>query len=255
MKKIICSLFISLFFIGLQAQMAQPDRYETKKGNLNIQPLFHASLSMTWNSKTIYVDPSGIENFDVNYAKADVVFITDIHGDHLNIKSLKSIITPKTIIILPLAAKLKLASEALPNKLIVMRNGEKNQLLGIKIQAIAMYNLPITADAKHIKGRGNGYVLNFGGKCVYISGDTADIEEMRTLKNIDIAFVCMNLPYTMTVEQAASAVLEFKPKIVYPFHYRGNAGFSDIDQFKALVTNGNKSIQVILKNWYPDQKQ
>lgn len=254
MRKSLSILLFNLFLYGLNAQVSLPDIYQTKRGTLIIQPLFHASFQMNWNGKTVYVDPSGIENFDFKLAKADLVFITDIHGDHLNIKSLKQVISTNTIIVLPLAAKAKLESEKLSNKLIVLRNGEEKPVMGIKIKAIAMYNLPETLDAKHIKGRGNGYLLNFGNKNVYISGDTADIKEMRDLKNVDIAFVCMNLPYTMTVEQAASGVLAFKPKVVYPFHYRGNAGFSDINQFKTLVNTANNSINVILKNWYPKQK-
>jgi L-ascorbate metabolism protein UlaG (beta-lactamase superfamily) len=113
-----------------------------------------------------------------------------------------------------------------------------------------MYNLPESADAKHTKGRGNGYVLKLGGKTVYISGDTAGIPEMRGLKNIDVAFVCMNLPYTMDVPEAAAAVLDFKPKIVYPYHYRGANGFSDTEAFKKLVNASNTSIDVRLRNWY-----
>ncbi len=113
-----------------------------------------------------------------------------------------------------------------------------------------MYNLPETPDSRHTKGRGNGYVLDFGGKNVYISGDTEDIPEMRQLKNIDVAFVCMNQPYTMEVSQASDAVLDFKPKIVYPYHYRGQGGLSDVDAFKKSVVEGNKSIEVRLRNWY-----
>ena len=104
------------------------------------------------------------------------------------------------------------------------------------------------------KGRGNGYVLNIGGKNFYISGDTEDIPEMRSLKNIDVAFLCMNLPFTMSVEQAADAVLEFKPKIVYPYHYRGQDGFSDTQKFKTLVNSGDASIDVRLKDWYVGAK-
>lgn len=114
-----------------------------------------------------------------------------------------------------------------------------------------MYNLPENADSRHTKGRGNGYVINFGGKNVYISGDTEDILEMRHLKNIDVAFVCMNLPYTMDINQAASAVLEFKPKIVYPYHYRGQEGLADVNAFRQRVNEGNKNIEVRLVNWYP----
>jgi L-ascorbate metabolism protein UlaG (beta-lactamase superfamily) len=113
-----------------------------------------------------------------------------------------------------------------------------------------MYNLPEAPDSRHTKGRGNGYVLTLGGKLVYISGDTEDIREMRSLKNIDVAFVCMNLPYTMDIEQASSAVLEFKPKIVYPYHYRGQGGLNDVEGFKKLVNAVNPSIEVRLRNWY-----
>jgi L-ascorbate metabolism protein UlaG (beta-lactamase superfamily) len=114
-----------------------------------------------------------------------------------------------------------------------------------------MYNLPESPTAMHTKGRGNGYVLGIGGKLIYLSGDTQGIPEMRSLKNIDIAFICMNLPYTMDIKEAADAVLEFKPKIVYPYHYRGKDGLSDINAFKALVEAGNKNIEVRLRTWYP----
>ena len=103
----------------------------------------------------------------------------------------------------------------------------------------------------HTKGRGNGYVLGIGGKNIYIAGDTQGIPEMRSLKNVDIAFVCMNLPYTMNITEAADAVLAFSPKIVYPYHYRGQGGFSDVNAFKDLVAAGNKKIEVRLRNWYP----
>jgi L-ascorbate metabolism protein UlaG (beta-lactamase superfamily) len=114
-----------------------------------------------------------------------------------------------------------------------------------------MYNLPESPTSKHTKGRGNGYILNIGGKLIYISGDTQGIPEMRSLKNIDIAFICMNLPYTMDIKEAADAVLEFKPIIVYPYHYRGKDGLSDVNAFKSLVEAGNKNIEVRLRNWYP----
>ncbi len=99
--------------------------------------------------------------------------------------------------------------------------------------------------------RGNGYIITLGKKRLYFSGDTEDIPEMRALQYIDMAFVCMNLPYTMTVESAASAVLEFKPKQVYPYHYRGTEGLSDVVKFKELVSK-NPDIEVIQLDWYPD---
>ena len=114
-----------------------------------------------------------------------------------------------------------------------------------------MYNLPEDADSRHTKGRGNGYIVTVGGKKMYISGDTEDITEMRALRGIDVAFVCMNLPYTMDVDQAADAVLEFKPKMVYPYHYLGQGGLNDIEKFKSLVDKTNAGVEVRLRNWYP----
>ena len=133
----------------------------------------------------------------------------------------------------------------------ILNNGQTTEQSGAKITAIPMYNLPEDTASRHTKGRGNGYVMNFGGKNIYVSGDTEDIPEMRQLKNIDVAFVCMNLPYTMDINQAASAVLEFKPEIVYPYHYRGQGGLSDVNAFKKLVNDANKDIDVRLVNWYP----
>ena len=125
--------------------------------------------------------------------------------------------------------------------------------MGLNIKAIPMYNLPESADSRHTKGRGNGYIVNFGGKNVYLSGDTSDIPEMRNLKGIDVAFVCMNLPYTMDVDAAASAVIDFKPGIVYPYHYRGQGGLNDVDKFKELVNKGASKVDVRLRQWYPAQ--
>jgi L-ascorbate metabolism protein UlaG (beta-lactamase superfamily) len=114
-----------------------------------------------------------------------------------------------------------------------------------------MYNLPESSTSRHTKGRGNGYVLSLGGSNIYISGDTQGIPEMRSLKDIEVAFVCMNLPYTMDVMEASDAVLAFKPKIVYPYHYRGQNGLSDINDFKKLVDAKKLAIDVRIRNWYP----
>jgi L-ascorbate metabolism protein UlaG (beta-lactamase superfamily) len=134
----------------------------------------------------------------------------------------------------------------LRNSATILTNGQTGELLGVKIEAIPMYNLTTERLKFHDKGRGNGYVATLGAKRIYLSGDTEDIPEMRALKNIDVAFVCMNLPYTMTVEQAAQAVRAFKPRIVYPYHYRG----SDINKFKELVGT-DAGVDVRLREWYP----
>jgi len=127
-----------------------------------------------------------------------------------------------------------------------MANGDKIEVAGILINAVPMYNLP-EEGARHAEGWGNGYVLSMGGKKIYVSGYTEGIPEMRDLKGIDVAFVCMNLPYTMEINQASAAVLDFEPAIMYPYHHRGQ----DIEAFKALVDAGNKDIDVRLKSWYP----
>jgi L-ascorbate metabolism protein UlaG (beta-lactamase superfamily) len=141
--------------------------------------------------------------------------------------------------------------EKLKSKAVVLGNDQEIIQVGIPISAIPMYNLPEAEDSRHTKGRGNGYILNLGGKNIYLSGDTEDIPEMRNLKNIDVAFVCMNQPFTMDIMQASSAVLAFKPKIMYPYHYRGQGGLSDVEAFKKIVNEGNATIDVRLRNWYP----
>jgi len=123
-------------------------------------------------------------------------------------------------------------------------------MFGMTIEAIPMYNLRDEALNFHPKGRGNGYVISLAGERIYISGDTEDIPEMRELTNIDKAFICMNLPYTMTVESAASAVLDFKPKIAIPYHYRGKDGLSDIENFKQIIESKNSDIKVEFLKWY-----
>lgn len=232
-----------------KAQLPSADKIDTSNGAISVQPITHGSLVLTWNNVTIYVDPYGGGQLYHGLARPDLILITDIHGDHLNAETLASIDTESATIIAPQAVVDQLA-ENLKGKASVLANGSSTKTLGIDIQAIPMYNLPDDKDSRHSKGRGNGYIINLGGKRIYISGDTEDIPEMRGLKNIDVAFVCMNLPYTMDIKQAAGAVLAFKPKIVYPYHYRGQGGLADVDGFKKLVQDGDKTIDVRLRNWY-----
>jgi len=241
-------LTTSLWFSGM-AQLSPSDVIDTKDGPLTVQPIMHASLILTINGVTIYADPSGANNFKGMKAP-DLILITDIHGDHFDIKTIDAIKQATTWLVVPqvVADKLPEADKA---HLVILKNGDQKVVAGISIRAIPMYNLPESPTAMHTKGRGNGYVLGIGGKNIYLSGDTQGIPEMRSLKNIDVAFICMNLPYTMDVKEAADAVLAFKPKIVYPYHYRCQNGLSDINQFKALVEAGDKNIEVRLRNWYP----
>lgn len=248
-------LTTSLLFFAVSFAMGQPpqaDKIETSKGPLTIQPLNHASLALTWQGKTIYNDPNGGAKTFEGVAEPDLILISDIHGDHFNLETLQSINTSNATLVVPQAVADKLPQD-LKSKAVVISNGETTSQLGISITAIPMYNLPESPESRHTKGRGNGYVLTFGNKRVYLSGDTSGIPEMRSLKKIDVAFVCMNLPYTMDIKEAAEAVLAFKPKIVYPYHYRGQNGLSDTDAFKKLVNDKNKNIDVRLRDWYEER--
>jgi L-ascorbate metabolism protein UlaG (beta-lactamase superfamily) len=247
MKTIAMSLLFSVSLLFACAQRPPADHEAIKGGELTIQPINHATLVLSFQNKNIYIDPVGGADSFKGLGAPDMILITDIHGDHLDPKTINAVNTAHAVIVVPQAVADKLPATTDKSKLVILKNGDKTTQLGVAIEAIPMYNLPESPTAMHTKGRGNGYVLNIGGKNVYISGDTADTPEMRGLKNIDIAFVCMNLPYTMDVATAARGVLAFKPKIVYPYHYRGQ----DINQFKALVNTGDPNIDVRLRNWYP----
>lgn len=250
-NRILLLVLLCFFSLSGFAQRAEPDQINTGKGLLTIQPITHGSVVFTWNKKRIYVDPYGGAKGYAGLEKPDLILITDIHPDHLDPETLKLFETSGATVVGPKAVIEKLPA-AFKKKTVVLANGASTKQLGVNITAIPMYNLPETADSKHPKGRGNGYVLNFEGTNVYLSGDTEDTPEMRNLKHINVAFVCMNLPYTMSVEQAAAGVLAFKPEIVYPYHYRGNPEVSDVNEFKNLVKAGNPEIDVRLREWYPE---
>ena len=217
-----------------------------------INPISHATSVLQWNDLNIYVDPvGGAEAFE-GYGAPDLILVTDIHGDHFSLETLEALNTEKAKIMMPQAVADKMPDNFTP-QIDVLNNGDSKERYEITVEAIPMYNLREEAKQFHTKGRGNGYVLNIGGQRIYFSGDTEDIPEMRNLKNIDKAFVCMNLPYTMTVDSAADAVLEFKPEQVYPYHYRGKPDVSDVSKFKTLVNKGDADIEVVQLDWYPNE--
>lgn len=247
MRKIyLLSSFVFCFLFQTLAQ----DQVKTSKGDIIIHPVLHGTLALEWNNTTIFVDPYGGAQGFADYGSPDMILITDIHGDHLHMETLEGLDTENTQWVVPRAVAEKLP-KGMADNVSILGNGDGKKIMDISIEALPMYNLPETADSRHPKGRGNGYVLTMDNKRVYISGDTEDIAEMRALKKIDVAFVCINLPYTMDINQAASAVLEFKPGIVYPYHYRGQGGLADVNAFKDLVNDSNNDIEVRLRNWYP----
>ncbi|WP_236974375.1 MBL fold metallo-hydrolase [Membranihabitans maritimus] len=247
--RILFALFI--FFTSYTFCFSQSDKLSTPTGEVTITPVLHGTLVLQQDQKTIYIDPYGGAELFKNFPDPDLVLITHPHGDHLNPETLKGITLDNTKLIAPQSVVDNLGDVEF-STIQVLKNDETTHFYGINIQAFPMYNLPGSGTIRHEKGWGNGYILTFGDKKVYISGDTEDIPEMRALKDIDMAFVCMNLPYTMDVESAASAVIEFGPGIVYPYHFRGGGGkFSDVDKFKSLVNARNKNVEVRLRDWYP----
>jgi L-ascorbate metabolism protein UlaG (beta-lactamase superfamily) len=233
--------FVALFIVVLVPSSAFSQVY--KDSGITFTPIRHATFVIQTSQITIFVDPVGsVEAFHA-FPTPDVILITDIHGDHLKPDIVKGLKKSNTTIFGP-----KAVIEKLPNGQI-LNNGDQTRYKNISIETIPAYNLTPERSKFHAQGRGNGYVLTINQKRIYISGDTEDIPEMRALKAIDYAFVCMNLPYTMTVDQAASAVLDFQPKVVIPYHYRGKGGMSDLQKFQSAVAK-NDNIDVKLLKWY-----
>jgi L-ascorbate metabolism protein UlaG (beta-lactamase superfamily) len=231
------------------AQAAQDDQIATSNGNLVIHPVAHAGVVLTWNGKRIVADPttfppsanSGAASFR-GPTPPDVILITHEHSDHFSVPTLTELAGPNTIIVAPQAV-FGMMPPALQAKTKVMKNGDKQTHAGVEIEAVPEYNVTPDRLQFHPKGRDNGYVMNLGGKRVYIAGDTEGTPELRVLPNIDIAFIPFNLPYTMTEEQAADWVKAFKPKIVYPYHF----GMSDVNKFRTLV---GAASEIRVRKWY-----
>lgn len=243
--RIAFALLLAAFACSIQtgAQIVrQVQIFETSAGPVKIAPIFHASLLIEAGDKRIYLDPAKPANVN-GLPRADLILITDIHSDHMDPDMISVVSKTGTQIMAP-PAVVKTVTTASP-----ISNGEVKKWGAWTIEAIPMYNLkrgPSPGTLYHEKGRGNGYILTYGGKRFYFSGDTENIPEMRALKNIDVAFVCMNLPYTMPPDEAADAVKAFHPKIVIPYHYRG----SDLAVFqKSLHGTG---IEVRILDWYPN---
>lgn len=226
-----------------QAEESAKAVHKTAEGEFEITALGHASLLLTTPAGSILVDPV-LDPAAASGITPDLILITHEHGDHFDLKTLEALGGSAPLITNP-AVHDKLP-EALKARATAMKNGEAAGILGGKatIEAIPAYNLTEDRKQYHPQGRDNGYVLSFGGTRIYVAGDTEDIPEMRALKDITIAFLPMNLPYTMTVEQAADAVKAFQPAHVYPYHYKGQ----DPNKFADLVSGS----EVGLLKWYSE---
>jgi len=194
----------------------EKDVIHTSGGDLEISFIGHGTLMFKYNGKIIHIDPfSRMANYAA-MPKADMIFLTHHHRDHLDQAALQHVRTPETIVVLT-----KICAEKIEGG-IIMKNGDIKTIEGIKVEAVPAYNLVHkrgNGQLFHPRGEGNGYVLTFGDTRVYIAGDTENTPEMKALQAIDYAFLPMNLPYTMTPEMAADAARGLKPRVLYPYHY------------------------------------
>lgn len=219
-----------------------------------IIPLQHGSFLLNWGDSVIAVDPvtEALEAAEGEQPQADLILLTDIHPDHLDPRAVATLRKEGTPVIAPQAV-IDQAGDALPTPTL-MANGESKTMLdgALTVLATPMYNLkrtrPDSGEFFHVKGRGNGYLLERNGTRVYISGDTECTPEMKALKDIDIAFVTMNLPYTMPVEEAAECIRAFKPTVLYPFHFRGQ----DPTKLNELLADV-PGVEVRMLEWYPGE--
>lgn len=221
------------------------DRYPTDKGEIVVNPIAHASFVMSVPGLVIYNDPVGGAAAYEGHPAPGLILVTHEHGDHFDAPTLEAIVGDQTKLVTNPSVFEKLP-EALKSKATAIANGASTEVGDLKIDAIPAYNTTEDRKKYHPQGRDNGYVLTIDGRRVYIAGDTEDIPEMRALTGIDIAFVPMNLPFTMDIDQAASAVAEFKPKVVYPYHYKG----SDPEAFASQVEAAGGGTEVVQGPWY-----
>jgi L-ascorbate metabolism protein UlaG (beta-lactamase superfamily) len=218
----------------------QSDTFKTSKGDLAITFIGHGTLMMKYGGKVVHIDPVSKEADYSKLPKADIVLVTHEHYDHLDLKAIEQVRKPDTqfVVTEKVAQQLKGG--------IVMKNGDTRTVEGLRIEAVPAYNIKHMRSPGmpfHPKGTGNGYIVTFGDTRVYIAGDTENTPEMKALKGIDIAFLPMNVPYTMTPEMVADAAKAFRPKVLYPYHY----GDTDVKKLEELLKKEN-GIEVRVRN-------
>ena len=228
-------IFVTLFIVVSASSVFAQKQFEkdvinTSAGALEMIFIGHGTLMFSFGGKIIHVDPFGKLTDYSQLPKADLILITHAHGDHLNANALSKIQGDSTDVVIA-----EVCASQVKNG-IVMKNGDAETIAGLRIEAVPAYNLLHKRDNGapfHPKGEGNGYIISFGDTRVYVAGDTENIPEMKALKNIDIAFLPMNLPYTMTPEMLADAARAFRPKVLYPYHY----GDTDTAELVTLLEN------------------
>jgi L-ascorbate metabolism protein UlaG (beta-lactamase superfamily) len=232
MKPLIYAALIVLQTFNVSASNFQKDIFNTSEGDLSMTFIGHGTLMMEFNGKVIHIDPVSRYADYSKLPKADLILITHEHGDHLDTKAIELIKKGNTQIVLTEICNQKYTGTA------VLKNNESGTFANVKVKAVAAYNIKnerSPGKPYHPKGRGNGYVLNFGDTRVYVAGDTENIPEMAELKDIDIAFLPMNLPYTMSPKMVANAVEIIQPEILYPYHF----GNTDTNELKKIMDYKN----------------
>lgn len=238
---------ITLLPFAAMAEAHSADTFASANGNVTVHPIAHASIVLETPAGTIYVDPVGEAALYEGKPAPDLILITHEHGDHYNAETLAAIVGENTKMITN-PAVFEMLPDDLKARATPIGNGETASWDAVEVEAIAAYNTTEDRLNFHPKGRDNGYVIGVDGMRIYASGDTEGIDEMRALENIDVAFVCMNLPFTMDAKAAAEAVSEFAPKYVYPYHYRGrDDGTQDPAEFATMVS---EAIETKFGNWY-----
>jgi len=228
-------VFMSLFFLCVTMAIAAEQKFEsdtikTSRGDLVLTFVGHGTIMMSINGKVIHVDPVSQMADYSKMPQADLIFITHEHPDHFDLNAINLIKTAKTKIITTETVARQISGA------IIMKNGDIRTIEDLRIEAVPAYNLVnmrSPGNPFHPKGTGNGYIITFGNKRLYIAGDTENTPEMKSLKGIDVAFLPMNLPYTMTPEMVADAAKAFQPKILYPYHY----GNTDTTKLVDLLKN------------------
>jgi len=217
------------------------DYLSTSNGDVIIQPRYHATFVMSWNGKMIYNDPDNTTTY-TSLPKADLILVSHIHSDHFDSPTIDAVRTTNTIIIVPtnVYSSLTVTQKTLA---IVLGYGASTNVLGLNVQAVHAYN------GNHPLNTGNGYVVTIGGKRIYISGDTGDVPEIRALPDIDVAFLCMNPTFTMSVSSATNVIRSMRPKVVYPYHYNEGANTGNAALFKQQLGT-DLGIEVRLRKWY-----
>ena len=242
MKKTKTFIFL-IVILSITSTLAQnsfeTDTIKTSAGDLKITFIAHGTLMFEFNNKIIHVDPVSMFTDYSKMPKADLILVTHDHGDHLDKSTIDLLKKENTDLVLTKLCKDKIEEGT------VLKNGEEKTLQGINVKSVPAYNLIHKRDNGqpfHAKGECSGYVLTFGDKKVYIAGDTENIPEMKNLSGVDIAFIPMNLPYTMSPEMAADAVNMLNPKILYPYHF----GNTDVNELLDLLKN-RKDIDIRIR--------